>query len=126
MIDKIINMLLKNKDKIEYVGERYPDTGHYYLFRIYFNKRNLFGFRKYLDIISWDCPDDKELLDIRIEIPSWNIFKYLESVDIEEDAQLSKIIKDIYHKAIYDEDVSICKHIEQILDDNLQGKRRKR
>ena len=55
-----------------------------------------------------------------------NIFKYLESIDIEEDAQLSTIIKDIYHKAIYDEDVSICKHIEQILDDNLQGKRRKR
>ena len=126
MIDKIINMLLKNKDKLKYVGERYTDTGHYYLFRFYLDKKNLFGFKKYLDIISWDDPgyfkDINEPLDIRIQVPSWNIFKCQECIDVDDNPKLSLLLRDIYHSALDNEDEKICRHIEQILDDNIEKK----
>lgn len=114
---KNLDYILKNKNKIKFIKEVYDDTGSYYLFKFCFPKRNILDFHNYLRIISWDDPNDysnKESLDISIEIPTWNIFDYLDRIDIES-LELSKILKDIYIKSLKDEDNKILMKINNII-----------
>lgn len=123
----IIDVILENKEKIKYIGYTFPDidTSGYYKFKFYFNTKNIFGFRKYLDIICWDDIeryDMKDPLDIRIEIPSWNIFKYNDYIDVK-DIKLSTELKNIYDRYVYNDINSSWIHLGEVLDKNLNEKK---
>lgn len=112
-----LDYILKNRNKIKFIKEIYEDTGSYYLFKIYFHKKNILDFCNYLRIISWDTPSDyagKKSLDISIEIPTWNIFKCIDRIDIES-LELSKILKDIHIKALRDENNKILMKINNVI-----------
>lgn len=125
----IIDVILENKDKIKYCREIYEETGSYWMFKFYFNKRNIFGFRKYLRIFMYSDPamyePIKELVDIDIEIPSWNILKICEYVELNRiDAEkLGKELQKIYYKYVYNDKYKTWKHIGEILSKNLEEKK---
>ena len=89
----ITGCIIENKDKIKFIEEVYTSTGSYWLFKFYFNKRNIFGFRKYIKIISYTDPqewtsyykqkNEKFGFDIEIEFPTWNPFSCDNYVQIE-------------------------------------------
>lgn len=125
----IIDVILENKDKIKYCREIYEETGSYWMFKFYFNKRNIFGFRKYLRIFMYSDPamyePIRELVDIDIEIPSWNILKICEYVELNRtDAEkLGKELQKIYYKYVYNDKYKAWKHIGEILSKNLEEKK---
>lgn len=125
----IIDVILENKDKIKYCREVYEQTGSYWMFKFYFNKRNIFGFRKYLRIFMYSDPamyePIRELVDIDIEIPSWNILKICEYVELNRiDAEkLGKELQKIYYKYVYNDNYKAWKHIGEILSKNLEEKK---
>lgn len=125
----IIDVILENKDKIKYCREIYEETGSYWMFKFYFDKRNIFGFRKYLRIFMYSDPatynPKKELIDIDIEIPSWNIFKICEYIElnIEDAKKLGIELQKIYYKHVYNDKYKAWKHIGKILSKNLEEKK---
>lgn len=69
--NQITDMIIENKDKIRFI--RKYETGFStknYEFRLYLKKRNIFGFRKYITIIT-DDPVKYSYLDVEIIIPSF-------------------------------------------------------
>ena len=123
----IVNTILKHKDKIKYKGYTFPDmgTGGYHTFKFYFGTRNIFGMKKYLKIICWDDFDQYkagDILDINIEIPSWNIFKCDDNISINSET-LSAELKRVRDKYLHDDTCKSCNHIKKILDDNLKKKK---
>lgn len=69
--NQITNMIIENKDKIRFI--RKYENGlsiKNYEFRLYLKKRNIFGFRKYITIIT-DDPVKYSYLDVEITIPSF-------------------------------------------------------
>ena len=67
----------------------------------------------------------KELVGIDIEIPSWNIFKICEYIELNNtDAEkLGKELQKIYYKYVYNGKYKAWKHIGEILSKNLEEKR---
>ena len=121
----IIDVILENKDKIKYCREIYDPTGSYWMFKFYFNKRNFLGFKKYLRIFMYSDPamyiPIKEIVDIDIEIPSWNIFKMCEYIELNntEAEKLGKELQKIYYKYKYRKEIRAWKHVGEILSKNL-------
>lgn len=69
--NKITDMIIENKDKIRFIGKY--ENGFFiknHEFRLYLKKRNIFGFKKYITIIT-DDPIKYSLLDVKIIIPSF-------------------------------------------------------
>jgi len=122
----IIDVILENKDKIKYCREIYDQTGSYWMFKFYFNKRNIFGFRKYLRIFMYFDPamfvPKKELVDIDIEIPSWNIFKICEYIELNstEAEKLGVELQKIYYAHVYKKKYKAWEHVGEILSKNLK------
>lgn len=125
----IIDVILENKDKIKYCREIYEETGSYWMFKFYFNKRNFLGFKKYLRIFIYSDPamivPKKEIVDIDIEIPSWNIFKICEYIELNKiDAEKLGIeLQKIYYKHVYKEKYKAWEHVGKILSKNLDEKK---
>lgn len=70
--NQITDMIIENKDKIRFI--RKYETGFSiknYEFRLYLKKRNIFGFRKYITIITDDPTKYSYALTIKIIIPSF-------------------------------------------------------
>lgn len=123
----IIKTILKNKERIEYKGYYSDDDSYagYDLFRFYFGKKNIFGFRKYINIICYDEIEHHEsnhILDIRIEIPNWNIFKYNDFIDVKDKA-LSAELVNIYNEYQAQEKLNSINNISKILKENLVNKK---
>lgn len=69
--NKITDMIIENKDKIRFI--RSYQSGFSFIdyeFRLYLKQRNIFGFRKYITIIT-DDPMKYAYLDMEIIIPSF-------------------------------------------------------
>lgn len=130
----ITGCIIKNKDKIKFIKEVYTSTGSYWLFKLYFNKRNIFGFRKYIKIISYT---DLNLwlaykkykdfgFDIEIEFPTWNPFACDNYVQIEtgncvqDNRKLSEILYNIWYRDTYNEESSRWEKLGKVLAKNLK------
>lgn len=123
----IIKTILKNKERIEYKGYYTDDDSYagYDLFKFYFDKRNIFGFRKYINIICYDNLEHykpNHILDIRIEIPTWNIFKYNDFIDVK-DKELSEELFNVYNKYQQQDKQNAINNISKILEENLVDKK---
>lgn len=122
----IIDVILENKDKIKYCREIYEETGSYWMFKFYFNKRNFLGFKKYLRIFMYSDPamfvPKKELVDIDIEIPSWNIFKICEYIELNrtEAEKLGIELQKIYYEHVYKKKYKAWEHVGELLNKNLE------
>lgn len=99
--NQITNMIIENKDKIRFV--RSYQSGFSFInyeFRLYLKQRNIFGFRKYITIIT-DDPVKYSYLDIEIIIPSFisdiGYDDKLEIQDFENREELSKIFCECYN-----------------------------
>lgn len=99
--NKITNMIVKNKDRIRFI-KSYQQGYSFknYEFRLYLKQRNIFGFRKYITIIT-DDPIRYSYLDINIIIPAFvadiGFDDELEIKDIENREKLSKIFCECYN-----------------------------
>ena len=133
----ITKIIIKNKDKIKYIEDVWDDCCNcqYWLFKLYFNKRNIFGFKKYIKIISytdpqkwiWKSDKDKNYgFDIEIEFPTWNIFSCSNYVEIEPGNQfqdnrvLSEILYNIWYRDTYNEENTRWEKLGKILYKNLK------
>lgn len=127
--------IIANKDKIKFIEEVLEDTGRYWLFKLYFNKRNIFGFRKYIKIISYTEPSDWLFkhnknenfgFEIEIEIPTWNPFACDNYVQIEpgnrvqNNKELSEILYEVWYRDTYREDCSRWQKLGKVLYKNLK------
>ena len=123
----LIDVILENKDRIVYDGWCSDDYSMHEVFKLYLDTRNIFGFRKYILINCYDHLDrydplkDKPL-DLQIEIPSWNFFKCREFINVDNNIELSKVLKDIYYRYQYNEDFRISQKIGKILFDDIRRK----
>ena len=99
--NKITKMIIENKDKIRFVRSYQSGLSFIdYEFRLYLKQRNIFGFRKYITIITDDPLKYSYLLDIEIVIPSFisdvGYDDKLEIQDFENREELSKIFCECY------------------------------
>lgn len=135
----ITGCIIKNKDKIKFIEKVDTSTGSYssyWLFKLYFNKRNIFGFRKYIKIISYTEPSDwlaynkfKDFgFNIKIEFPTWNPFSCDNYVQIErgncfqDNRKLSEILYDVWYRDTYREESSRWEKLGKVLYKNLKNK----
>lgn len=135
----ITGCIIKNKDKIKFIEKVDTSTSSYWLFKLYFNKRNIFGFRKYIKIISYTEPSDwlfkhnkdKNFgFDIEIEIPTWNPFTCDNYVQIEpawnlfesnqDNRKLSEILYDVWYRGTYTEENVRWQKLGKVLYKNLK------
>lgn len=132
----ITECIIANKDKIKFITDVWEGTCHYWLFKLYFNKRNLFGFRKCIKIISYTDPKgwlfrydkDKNFgFDIEIEFPSWwDIFSCYNYVEIEpgnqvmDNRKLSEILYDAWYRDTYNEENARWQKLGKVLAKNLK------
>ena len=99
--DQITNMIIKNKDKIRFIREYEPGFSiKNYEFRLYLKKRNIFGFRKYITIITDDLVKYSYLI-VQIIIPAFisdiGFDDKLEIQSTENIIKLSKIFCECYN-----------------------------
>ena len=131
----ITGCIVANKDKIKFIGDYWEGACHYWLFKLYFNKRNIFGFRKYIKITSYTDPKgwlflydkDKNFgFDIEIEFPTWNPFSCDNYVQIElgnqvmDNRKLRKILYDVWYRDTYNEESSRWEKLGKVLNKNLK------
>lgn len=72
--NQITDMIIENKDKIRFIKEYENEDGlsiKNYEFRLYLKKRNIFGFKKYITIITDDPIRYSYILNVKIIIPSF-------------------------------------------------------
>lgn len=132
----ITGCIIKNKDKIKFIEEVCTATGSYWLFKLYFNKRNLLGVRKYIKIISYTEPSQwlkyKKYKDfgfgIEIEFPTWNPFSCDNYVQIEpgnhvqDNKKLSEILYNVWYRDTYNEETARWQKLGKVLYKNLKNK----
>lgn len=132
----ITGCIIKNKDKIKFIDEVYENTGSYWLFKLYFNKRNLFGFKKYIKIISYTDPNqwisyykqqDKNFgFNIKIKFHTWNPFACDNYVNIEpgnhvqDSRKLSEILYNVWYRDTYTEENARWQKLGKVLYKNLK------
>lgn len=131
----ITGCIIKNKDKIKYITDIWEGACHYWLFKLYFDRRNIFGFKKYIRIISytdphdwlWEYDKDKNYgFEIDIEFPTWNIFSCNNYVEIEpgnqvmDNRKLSEILYDVWYRDRYNEESSRWQKLGKVLHKNLK------
>jgi len=132
----ITGCIIENKDKIRFITDVYTSAGSYWLFKLYFNKRNIFGFRKYIKIISYTDPqewtsyykqkNEKFGFNIEIDFPTWNPFTCDNYVQIEpgnrvqDNRKLSEILYDIWFRNTYKEESERWHKLGKILHKNLK------
>ena len=97
----ITDMIIENKDKIRFIREyKQGFSFKNYEFRLYLKKRNIFGFRKYITIIT-DDPIRYSFMSIEILIPSFisdiGYDDKLEIQDTKNNERLSKILHECYN-----------------------------
>lgn len=99
--NQITDMIIENKDKLRFIREY--KTGFSfknYEFRLYLKKRNIFGFRKYITIIT-DDPVKYSYLDVEVIIPSFisdiGFDDKLEIQSTENTSKLSLIFCECYN-----------------------------
>lgn len=126
----ITGCIIENKDKIKYIK---VEDYCCWLFKLYFNKRNIFGFKKYLKIISYTDPSQwlkykkyKDYgFDIEIEFPTWNPFSCDNYVQIEpgnqvmDNRKLSEILYEVWYRDTYKEESSRWEKLGKVLHKNL-------
>lgn len=127
----ITGCIIENKDKIKYIKDKDYCC---WLFKLYFNKRNIFGFKKYLKIISYTDPSQwlkykkyKDYgFDIEIEFPTWNPFSCDNYVQIEpcnqvmDNRKLSEILYEVWYRDTYKEESSRWEKLGKVLNKNLK------
>lgn len=70
--NKITDMIIENKDRIRFIRSYQSGLSSIdYEFRLYLKQRNIFGFRKYITIITNDPMEYSCLFDVEIIIPSF-------------------------------------------------------
>ena len=99
--NQITDMIIENKDKIRFIREyKQGFSFKNYEFRLYLKKRNIFGFRKYITIIT-DDPIRYNFMSIEILIPSFiSDIGYDDKLEIqgtENNERLSKILHECYN-----------------------------
>lgn len=132
----ITGCIIKNKDKIKFISNTLENTGSYWLFKLYFNTRNIFGFKKYIKIISYTDPSQwlkykkyKDFgFDIEIKIPTWNPFACDNYVQIERgnrvqnNKELSEILYEVWYRDTYNEETARWQKLGKVLYKNLKNK----
>ena len=99
--NKITDMIIENKDKIRFI-KSYQQGFSFtnYEFRLYLKQRNIFGFRKYITIIT-DDPIRYSYLSMDIIIPAFiadiGFDDKLEIQNTENNEKLSKILHECYN-----------------------------
>lgn len=121
----ITDMIIENKDKIRFIREyKQGFSFKNYEFRLYLKKRDFFGFRKYITIIT-DDPVKYSYLDVEIIIPSFmSDIGYDDKLEIqgtENNERLSKILHECYNDK---NRLSIIKDLFKILHTNFYKKRK--
>lgn len=130
----ITGCIIENKDKIRFIEKE--GACQYWLFKLYFNKRNIFGFRKYIKIISYTDPqewtsyykqkNEKFGFDIEIEFHTWNPFACDNYVEIEpgnqvmDNRKLSEILYEVWYRDTYKEENSRWEKLGKVLNKNLK------
>lgn len=118
--NQITDMIIENKDKIRFIREyKQGFSFKNYEFRLYLKKRNIFGFRKYITIIT-DDPIRYSLLSIEILIPSFiSDISYDDKLEIQGTENNERISK-ILHECYTDKNrLSIIKDLFKILYTNF-------
>lgn len=119
--NQITDMIIENKDKIRFIREY--KTGFSfknYEFRLYLKKRNIFGFKKYITIITDDPISYSCILNVKIIIPSFisdiGFDDKLEIQSAENTRKLSLIFCECYNDK---NRLSIIKDLFKILHNNF-------
>lgn len=119
--NKITDMIIENKDKIRFI--RKYETGlsfKNYEFRLYLKKRNIFGFKKYITIITDDPIRYSFLLNVEVIIPAFisdiGFDDKLEIQSAENTRKLSLIFCECYNDRSR---LNIIKDLFKILYNNF-------
>lgn len=114
----IVREIGENKDRLRFI-KKFKDSewssAYSYEYRFYLNKRNIFGFRKYLTIIL----DEYSYITIRIPafITDIGLDEEVEISDYDNIHILKKILEDCYEdKSRY----IILKNLYEIIKNNLK------
>ena len=112
----ILQTIIDNKKRIEYVREVFEDTGSYWRFKFKSKQKNIFGLNKCFYIEVYDNPKEykNDTFEMYLRLP-FHCYAVEIPYNAPEAKKISEILYDVYFKAEYNDDIKVWKSVGKLL-----------